>query len=84
MQYILLSLIQQCFHLIIYNFYNSYLASCPLRDKLTLSPLSPSAAINFPEKLRAIRILCKRNSVRHLIQQKEDLPTVVSSLAEGT
>lgn len=31
--------------------YNLYLASCPLRDKLTLSPLSPSAASNLPKKL---------------------------------
>jgi hypothetical protein len=35
--------------------YNLYLASGPLRDKLTLSPLSPSAASNFPKKLHILR-----------------------------
>lgn len=39
-------------HIILFLYiYNLYFASCPLRDKLTLSPVSPSAAINLPEKL---------------------------------
>lgn len=56
-------------HIILFSYiYNLYFASCPLRDKLTLSPVSPSAAINLPEKLCAIQISCNRNSVRYLLQ----------------